>query len=53
MVHLTARRNELEVFTVRAAVCPCTMHADMPQCAHTYSEANEALGDRRRLKMFL
>lgn len=53
MVHLTAHWNELWVFTVRAAVCPCTMHKVTPQRAHTYSEANEALGERRHLKTFV
>lgn len=53
MVHLTAHWNELKVFTIRAAVCPCTMHKVTPECTHTYSEANEALGERRHLKTFL
>lgn len=41
------------MLTVRAAVCPYTMYAVAPQCTHTYSGANEALGDRTCLETFL
>lgn len=55
-MHLTAHWDELSgqsSVDYRASVCPYTMYAVTPQCTHTYSEANEALGDRTHLKMFL